>query len=227
MLLPQGRVASGDITSNLFLWWKFDDGSGATASDSGSSGLSGALMNDFVSNPSWTITAAKIGTNCLSFGNGYAPNWVQNTTDFDLSGAITLSAWVYPVGSSNLAGLVVSLRDNVHSLHASLRCGDSGGLKLRIDGVSGSQRSASNVSPGAWYHLAGVYNNGALVTGYINGVATSTSDSTFTVFSNSPGVQVGCARVSNANQFDGAADDIRVYRRSLTQADITALVAYT
>lgn len=227
---PFQFVASGgggDITSNLELWWKLDNGSGTTATDSGSGGTNGSLMNDFSADPSWTSVTAMIGTNCLTFG-GANTNWVQNTTGRTLTGAITIAAWVRYTGGSNLASTAATFRDNTNGIGIGFRVGQGGNANciIVVDGAA-TAPTRFNTSASTWYHVVAVYSGGTLVTSYVNGVSFSTAASaTLVPGTNDNGVQMGCDRLTEGHQLSGSVDDLRLYRRAFVQADVDLLFAY-
>jgi len=88
----------------------------------------------------------------------------------------------------------------------------------------------SNValSTGQWYHIVGTYAGGTASSGfevYINGVAVSTHDyesGSFTgMTDNGADVIVG----KYSNDFDGKIDEVSIFNKALTQAEVTSLYA--
>jgi hypothetical protein len=82
--------------------------------------------------------------------------------------------------------------------------------------------SIGPVEPGAWYHIAAVVENG-LHTLYVNGVLNNSVRHRLAVHDEEP-MYIG--RKGTSEQyffFDGAIDDIRIYNRSLSEAEIKSL----
>src|SRR5204862_4826534 len=97
------------------------------------------------------------------------------------------------------------------------------GVTILPTGASQVQRnSVTQVALNTWYHVAGVYNaaartldiyvNGVLDNGILSGtVPASQSNST---------VNVNIGRRSTGFYFSGVIDEVRVYNRALSQAEI-------
>src|SRR3989344_6333653 len=105
-LIPQTQAQTADITSGLVAHYKFDEGSGTTASDSSGNNNIGTLIN----NPAWTT--GKIGGG-LSFDgvDDYVNISNESAFDFERTNPFSISAWVnYPSGSSDAS--IVSKMQN-------------------------------------------------------------------------------------------------------------------
>ena len=115
--------ASASFTSDLVAYWKFDEGTGLTASDSSGNGNHGTLVNG----PSW---AAGITGKALSF-DGIDDNvTVPDSSSLGLSNAFTLSAWVLPTAVQNRFTAVMSKNsssDHTYFLYATSSDGYCGG----------------------------------------------------------------------------------------------------
>jgi len=86
------QAQSPDITTGLVGYWKFDEGSGTTASDSSGNNNHGTLVNG----PTWTT--GKVGQ-ALEFDGG---DDIVKTTTSPISPPITISIWVkYITGGAN------------------------------------------------------------------------------------------------------------------------------
>ena len=84
------------------------------------------------------------------------------------------------------------------------------------------------LSTGQWYHLVGTYAGGTVSSGievYVNGVAVSTTtyeSGSFTgMTDNSGDVIIG----KYSNDFDGKIDEVSIFNKELTQAEINSLYA--
>ena len=76
-------------TTNLAAWWKFDDGSGTTASDATGNGHTGTLVNG----PTWS-TAGESGGAIQFNGTNQYVDIPKSQSPVLGSGAFTISAWV-------------------------------------------------------------------------------------------------------------------------------------
>ena len=83
-------------------------------------------------------------------------------------------------------------------------------------GVQGS------ITPGTWNYVVGV-NNGGTLTIYINGVANTTATSSF-FFTYYPVVfRLGYSTQGPNYYYGGLLDDVRIYNRALSAAEIAAI----
>lgn len=76
---------------------------------------------------------------------------------------------------------------------------------------------------GQWYHVVGVYDNTAMKI-YLNGslVNSGTFDLT-AIPSNSVATTIGMQNGGSGSYFDGMLDDVRVYSRALSAAEVLQL----
>ena len=108
--------------SGLVAYWKFDEGSGTTVSDSSGNGNTGTLVNG----PLWT--AGRVG-NALFF-DGIDDNvTVPDSNSLDLSSSFTLSAWVNPASTFTDFRSILA-KNYKYYLYASVAgyCGDGSPL---------------------------------------------------------------------------------------------------
>ena len=116
------------------------------------------------------------------------------------------------------------------------RTSESNGKKLMVylsgdgDGLSPVKRyyGTTDVSDGAWHHVAFTWNNGTLKL-FVDGseeTTTKPSNNAMTTIHNSNGpITVGCTWVNDAplNFGSGGRADIRIYNSTLSTTDITDL----
>jgi hypothetical protein len=100
--------------------------------------------------------------------------------------------------------------DHTNAIYAGVAAVNVGGFKAAGFGP---------VEANTWYHIAATY-DGIALKAYRNGVLIATTDV--------PGVPANAAREMQfgTGSFVGALDDVRVYRRALTETEIAALAAY-
>lgn len=197
--------------------WKFNENIGTWAADSSGNNLTGGLTNG----PVWTTIGCKYD-NCLNFdgANDYVdfgdPALLSLNRDF------TLMAWVKPDTASSPRGIIS------HGL---------GEWYLRFNNASASNKlhfleswtanildSTATIPTGQWTHAAVTVSNGATatVTLYINGSASGATTTTRTLNDGAEKVTVGADRQGTSERFDGLIDDVRIYNKALTPAEITA-----
>jgi Concanavalin A-like lectin/glucanases superfamily len=216
-------VWSQNITSNLIAHWPLDEtGAAATFPD-----LIGTATGTRSNGTAW-LNPGKVGAGAASFQPSGA---FGITTDIAaLAGAAQLSvtAWVRMttltgfialVSQENYSGGFTNTAFNLYWDGTSLRYG------LTSNGTTFVEAFGGTLPVGTWAHVAGTY-DGANIRVYIDGALVggpvaktgTLFDSTLTVF-------LGADRVngSAADPCICDMDDVRIYTRGLTQADIQAL----
>jgi parallel beta-helix repeat protein len=200
-------------SSSLVAHWKFDEGSGSTASDASGNGNAATLVNG----PVWT--AGKVGK-ALSF-DGIDDNLTVAPSKFlDLSSSFTLSAWVNP--SSTFADFRSIVAQNyTYYLYASSAgfCGDGGPLGGFYRGADVTVCQTSLLPIETWTHLTVTY-NGSRLTLYRNGVAVGTSNVSGPVPPTTGTLQIAASQYGE--YFKGLIDEVRVYNTALSATDIQA-----
>ena len=220
--------ARADITTGLVGYWKFDEGSGTTATDSSGNNNIGTLTNG----PTWTT--GKIGE-ALSFDgvNDYV-NAGKNTSINNL-GPLTYSAWVYPKASSKFQ----ILNKRYRSLYLDSTYGNPLGLVFFVSTNNQNMIPYCTARPiqlNAWTHVAVVWNGviGASTTGkfYVNGVSCNFSGNlgvgtTYSDVSMDQAIGASNDGGSFSEFFNGNIDEVRIYNRALSTGEITELYNYT
>jgi hypothetical protein len=199
---PTGLVAS----------YNFNAGTGTTLADS-----SGNANTGTITGATWS-TAGKNG-NALSF-NGTS-NYVQvpDSASLDLTTGMTLEAWLRPSALGTAWRTVLFKTQTggmVYSLYANQDTTRPIG-QVNIAGETNAVGSAA-LALNAWSHLAATFDGSALRL-YVNGSLVST-----TVITGSIPTSTGVLRMGGnsiwGEWFAGLIDDVRIYNKALTQAQI-------
>ena len=154
----------------------------------------------------------------MSF-NGSSVVQVPASASLGLSGAMTLSGWINPSASQSGWRTIVQRQTDAYFLNASNDTGalrPSGGATL-----GGTTRwvGGPSASPvGSWTHVALTYNGSQLVL-YVNGVQAGTLAASGAIQSSSSPLWIG-GNQPYGEYFQGLIDDVRVYNRALSQAEI-------
>ena len=213
---------------DLLLWWKFDETSGTTSSDSSGNGRDGILVGD----PQWV--PGKIN-GALEFG-GDGDYVVNEDAENYLNGlsAFTVCMWIksdlYITSKGFLNG-----RDPIgHECKFAMRCsvyGVFGGRSLFKMGVTSTGNyqileSSSDLQTTEWQHVAMTWVSGGLIRFYVNGVEDTPSgrenpNNTGTVNECTKLIIGKSGRDKGANEgWDGLIDDVRIYDIELMQEGI-------
>ena len=209
----------------LIAYYKFDEGSGLTTIDSTGYGNNGTLIG----NPTWTASVAPTNftnTNCLNF-NG-SSSYVS-IPKIPLTEKISISAW-----------FKTSVTTGNRTIFGARATASSGDEIVLWTGGSGVQlwfimhdltqyvTGGGSFTPNAWNHVVGT-SNGSVISVYLNGVSVATSSITGSYIdtrtNTSPIWKIGESTYDTLNTtwFSGSIDDLRIYNRALTPAEITGL----
>ena len=196
-----------------------DEGTGTTTDIGG--GITGTL------NGGATWVPGQQGT-ALEFdgSSGYVEVPDTGTSPLDITGGLTVALWVRPDALGGTQMLVS--KDNAYEFEFG-RAGDSVyGLRAN----NGSQGTGSSpVVEGVWQHLAVTW-DGTTVRYYKNGVADGSDPFPGPISTNGDNVGLGARPSLIANggptfHLAGAIDDVRVYSRGLSAAEVANLFTST
>jgi len=210
-LSPYSNIASATtLSSGLVAAYSFNEGSGTTVADS-----SGNANTGTISNATWT-TQGKFG-NALVFNGTNALVTVNNSASLQLTTGMTLEAWVYPTVTLSGWTDVVYKQVDIYYLEAESGVGApaTGGT---FAGTPATIYGTSAVPANSWTHLAATY-DGAMLRLYVNGVQVSSHAQTGAISSSANPVQIGGDTIYG-QYFQGRIDEVRIYNRALSQAEI-------
>lgn len=169
------------------------------------------------------------------------------TAAFNFTGAFTIDAWIFIDQYSTQFGPVVSKWDDIaganRTYFLAIESTPFGANRLRFDvsrnGLFAGTNSAIRYSTGAvptgqWVHVAGVFDPSQAVVDdrlkvYVNGVDVSgqafVPAQVTSVFVNTEPLRIGAGDLgSNARDFfDGRIDEVELFDRALTGAEIAAI----
>jgi fibronectin type 3 domain-containing protein len=207
--------AAGDVTNGLAGNWRFDDGTGTTATDSSGNNNTGTLLNG----PAW-VAPGRIGPAALSFiASNQQSVTVANSASLNMSAGITITAWINAADwSGNRRIVQKGNSDNQYRFLA-----ENNVFKFHLNGVSTvtSALPPSNV----WIHVAGTWNGSTMLI-YTNGEpqatlaaggAIATTLDPLAIAKKNTGTSVG-------DFFNGQIDEVRIYNRALGQAEINTVM---
>jgi hypothetical protein len=227
-----GRTGLED--PSLVGWWKLDETSGTTIHDSSGNGKHGSLVDG----PTWT--SGKIN-GALHFANTLLTNEHVRIPNADAvrsvvhSGQYSILCWAFPerVPDQDPGNTGEGL---VFADYRGLSWNMSQRFFMGYYAGSGENRWAkSHVhSPGKWYHLAGTVDSSQGTTkSYVNrkheGTAYFTAGETDTGTGNTLLLGIGNPNYPSGQYgkfreaYKGKIDDVRIYNRTLSDAEIAEL----
>ena len=201
--------------SGLTAHWPLNDAVGVTAADASGNGHTGTL----VGGPTWAPTGRVGGA--LDFDGVDDGVEVTNAPALGSPATLTLAAWINsrdPIG--NTSQLVLGKYSNTSAGPYMLRLNGNRRLRFRAGGAvltTGNVITAAN----AWYHVVATY-DGSQLRVYVNGAEVASRSAGAPQADN--GLKLTIGRYSDGGSpFNGLLDDIRLYSRALSAAEILSL----
>ena len=216
----QGAFTFVEIEGSLVGYWKFDEGSGTTAGNSGGGG-DGTLVDMGAS--AWV---PGVSGGVLDFDGSGSHVVVSNTAEFEIEGSeITLAAWIMPRDLGDVSGSrIISKRTDGGGRDVWALMTRSGNVQFRLDDGTDNNKdlTSSNIfQVNEWLHVTAVY-DGTNKLLYINGLLDVSDSKSDTIDASSRAVHLGM-RESDDRWFNGVMDEVRIYSRALNGTEIANL----
>ena len=205
-------VSSNSVsTNNLVLDMPFTNGSGAD--------ISGNNLNATLVLTSSTNDHNNIGPNAITLSGGFnSGGTVAHNSALDFTNQITLATWIKVNNFSGVKRIIDKINGSVTGNFLL----DLNGGNLRFFVASGSVQASPGVALNTWFHVAATY-DGTTTCLYVNGVLKTTSTAiTGNLVTNTSPMKIGLDQ-TGANPFAGGIDDIKIYGRSLSAAEVKDL----
>jgi hypothetical protein len=212
-LLGVTAVARAATRPGLVAAYGFDEGAGLTTADA-----SGNSLTATISGAAWSA-GGRFGT-ALAFNGANSSVTVSDTSVLDLTTGMTLEAWVKPTALSNWTTVVLKETPGglAYALYASDNTGRPPATYVNRAGADVGIAGTAALPLNTWTHLAGTY-DGATLRLYVNGVQVSSRAVTGSISVSASPLRFGGNAVWG-EYFAGLIDEVRVYNRALTAAEI-------
>ena len=205
-----GTITNDDGASGLVAAFSFDEGAGTTALDA-----SGNALNGAISGATWST-----GRNGGALAFDGVDDWVtvDDNPLLDVT-RLTVSAWIRPtVRTPWMTVLMKEAPDTLaYALYANNDASRPAG-EILVNGVIRIATGTAAIATNAWTHLAYTY-DGANMRMYVNGVLVRTVARTGNITASTGPLRIGGNEVWG-EFFTGLIDDVRVYNRALTLAEV-------
>ena len=188
----------------------FDEGSGTAAKDASQNGHNGAITGAL-----WR--AGRFGRALLFDG---VDDWVTiaDAPGLDFTTGMTLEAWVYPTALGGWRNVL--MKESAGCLSYSLYADDNDPRPAAYVDAGGYQSASgtSRLPLNTWTHLAVSY-DGATLRLYVNGALVGSKAAPGPIATSAGALRIGGNAIWG-EFFQGRIDEVRLYDRRLTQAEI-------
>lgn len=212
--------------------WPFDESTGTTVSD-----LVGVSPGTAVNSPTWVPTGGQVG-GAMDFDGADDRVDVGSDATLDNLSAMTIVAWIKPdtLGEGPSLGRIIGKTSSAGTTTAggwTLNLDTTNRLTFDVDynTTDFRQRAANNsITLNQWQQVAVTWTGSATATNaklYVNGVetsyATTTNGTGGRVDDSAQSISIGNPPGRTDRTFDGKIDNVRIYNRALSAAEIATL----
>ena len=220
---PGETKFSAPSNTGLVGYWSFDDGAGTSATDFSGKNNAGILTNG----PTWVD--GKRGK-ALNFDGVDDEINMGAPSALDITGNITISAWIYPISfGGGSRGRIIDKSNgttdgyNFFVDNSNVTNGLGFAFNAGTQATNSRCDTASNtIQLNKWQHVTLTYTGAALF--YVNGIQFSVGSGSCsgTINSVASSFKVGRATIAT-REFTGLIDDVRIYNRALSASEVQAL----
>jgi len=221
---PAVGVSEG-IRQPAVAHYKFDEGYGTTANNSGSGG---STLNGTLTNMSSPPTATSGWTNSGKFSKALnfdgTTNWVDLGTGLDQNNELTLSAWI------NTTTVAAGTREIITNCNAGAALQD---YAFEINRTAGKLDAFwgntliltgnTTLLPNTWYHAVMVRSGTTgnwKVTLYLNGKSDGSTTTAVNPSATNERTAIGRAGNYSGFYFSGTIDDVKIYDYALNPEEV-------
>jgi hypothetical protein len=145
---------------------------------------------------------------------------IPHSSSLDITGAITIDAWIYRNSSAH-TGLLNKGAIGTNGVYDLALYQNK--FYFRINGAALNMPSNADIPVNAWTHIAGTYDSATSTAKiYINGVLDNTQSYSGTINTDTNPLHIGLYGSPNLF-FSGKIDELEIFNRALTQTEIQAI----
>jgi hypothetical protein len=213
-------------------WWRLDERSGTAAFDSSGGGNDLALSGHYyqavpgAASGDARRVATRFGGDAFNDGNGD----LGDVYDFVGNAPFSVETWIRPETLGNQHQMIFTKAEpdgccsNRNGYYLWLHNASGVGLERFRDVAKDTCSTGQSPPMNAWSHLAVTY-DGATIRIYMDGQLSATCADPRVLRDTSAGVTVGYWRgEQSSHHLHGSLDELAVYDRALTGAEVTAHV---
>ncbi|MCA9065916.1 MAG: LamG domain-containing protein, partial [Planctomycetaceae bacterium] len=151
---------------------------------------------------------------------------IPDSAVFNAGAALSVSAWVNPDAIGTSREIVAQWNANTGQRGFLMRINATGNAEFFISRTGGvdytSAVSSVALTANHWSLLTGTY-DGTNIRIYVDGVLRGTTAYAGTMFNSTDPVLIGDSNSNSKNPFDGTIDEVAIYNRVLSAAEITSM----
>jgi len=215
-----------ELYQRLAAHWKFDEGSGTTASDSSGNGNDGTIYG-----ATWTSNA--VSGKALSFdgANDYvsvSPSVLPETSAFSITAWIKADAFIMTQGGYPTIFSRSTTGDYSGELYIVVNTTQDNTLRIMLITNEGrvDLNGSTSLKPYTWYFIVTVY-DGSTISVWINENLDSSTQQSGIVPVYNKLAAIGVSGVERLEgklgYFDGIIDEVRIYNRALSVSEIKSI----
>ena len=165
--------------------------------------------------------AGKLGKGFAFDGDGDSID-LGNPSSLNITGNLTISSWVNINSLSDSYPAVVR-KENAYALRFKQSDNTLGFFIYNDSGFQLLSSSKTSWNNGEWYYIVGTY-DGSNLRIYVNGVEDNSLPVSGSIDTSADNVHIG-NQVNGLDPFNGTIDDVMIFDRSLSAAEIQGLYA--
>ncbi len=217
--MNKGFYREYEPTNSTAAWWHFNEGAGSAVVDSSGNGNTGVLGNASLwTYPTWVV-AGRFG-NALNFNNGSQFVNVSYSASLNLTGNLTVEAWVNLNATQGPSAVVLG-KNASYYLKAY-----PAGFWVNASGSFAGASSADDIRGTGWHFLAGTYDGSALRF-YIDGALKAMTAASGPMTASANNTYIGSytggtsSTITTTTDFlNGTIDEIRLVGRTFSADEI-------
>lgn len=206
------------LASGLAGYWRFEEGGGTEALDSSGHGNTGRLQN-MDEKSAWT--SGQIGGGLAFDGiDDYVE--VGDSDSISLTGDMTITAWIRPTDFVGYNSILAKSTGNMPNPYDLYTMPETGTVKFFVGDGDNYESIESKVGlvAGVWQHVVAV-RSGSTGRIYIDGVQVISGSLSVPPIDGDGTLRIG-SRDDGLTRMNGELDDVRIYNRALSIAEIEA-----
>ena len=209
-------------------YWNLEEGGGTYAydnSDYSNAGTLGGYAGATSSDPKWTtgikpLSGGTSGGSALQFDGKDDYVDAGNDSSLDLTGEITIEAWVKLSGDTGTYQNAVRKEDAYLLFDVDV---SYGWVSIYIKQATGWKETRFTQTPSwfqdSWHHVVGTF-DGTYLKAYIDGQFDKQESHPGAIVTSVYELGIGCKGGVWEHCFDGLIDDVRIYNRALSAEEI-------